>query len=213
MHCGGRALRTVSRVVSLRRDYRNGGPIMKKLRMLGIIGGAAILTAMPLSLQWSHKNVALSLDSAEAQIGPPPTATSVAGASRRVHRRAYRGAAYGTAYGHNPYTDCGYVPYGSAGPHLAATTPAPTLHLTASVPPHRTAITDRPSPRPPVRVSHAYAMCRAVFNPHFGVRSGLWCCLGNGERITYRIARASRPLAQKMLILLVSPVGIEPTTY
>jgi hypothetical protein len=85
---------------------------MKKLRMLGIIGGAAILTAMPLSLQWSHKNVALSLDSAEAQIGPPPTATSVAGASRRVHRRAYRGAAYGTAYGHNPYTDCGYVPYG-----------------------------------------------------------------------------------------------------
>ena len=85
---------------------------MKKLRMLGIIGGAAILTAMPLSLQWSHKNVALSLDSAEAQIGPPPTATSVAGASRRVHRRAYRGTAYGTASGYNPYTDCGYVPYG-----------------------------------------------------------------------------------------------------
>jgi len=37
--------------------------------MLGIIGGAAILTAAPLSLQWSQKHVALSLDSAEAQVG------------------------------------------------------------------------------------------------------------------------------------------------
>jgi hypothetical protein len=85
---------------------------MKKLGMLGIIGGAAILTAAPFSLQWSQKNVALSLDSAEAQIGWPPTATSVAGVSRRGHRRAYRRAVYGTAYGYNPYTDCGYVPYG-----------------------------------------------------------------------------------------------------
>jgi hypothetical protein len=84
---------------------------MKKLRKLGIIGGAAILTAAPLSLQWSQKNVALSLDRAEAQTGQPPAATSVAGVSRKVHRRAYRGAVYGAAYG-NPYTDCGYVPYG-----------------------------------------------------------------------------------------------------
>jgi len=43
---------------------------MKKLGMLGIIGGAALLTAAPLSLQWSQKNVALSLDSAEAQSVP-----------------------------------------------------------------------------------------------------------------------------------------------
>ena len=85
---------------------------MKKLSMLGVIGGAAILTAVPLSLQWSPKNVALSLDSARAQIGQPPAATSVAGVSRRIHRRAYRRADYGTAYGYNPYTDCGYVPYG-----------------------------------------------------------------------------------------------------
>jgi hypothetical protein len=28
---------------------------MKKLGMLGIIGGAAILTAVPLSLQWSQR--------------------------------------------------------------------------------------------------------------------------------------------------------------
>src|SRR5262245_1852243 len=50
--------------------------IMKKLGMLGIIGGAAILTAVPLSLQWSQKNVTLSLASAEAQ-ERPLTATSV----------------------------------------------------------------------------------------------------------------------------------------
>src|SRR6266700_1581083 len=94
---------------------------MKRLGMLGIIGGAAILTAVPLSLQWSQKNVALSLDSAEAQVGRPPTATSVAGVSRRVHRRAYRRAVYATAvagldgYGYYRYSSpasCGYVPYG-----------------------------------------------------------------------------------------------------
>ena len=106
------------RVVSIRRGDQDGGPIMKKLGMLGIIGGAAILTAAPLSPQWSQKTVMLSLDSAQAQTGGPPTATSVAGVSRRAHRRSYRRAGYGTAsgygtaYGYNPYTDCGYVPYG-----------------------------------------------------------------------------------------------------
>ena len=42
---------------------------MKKLSMLGIIFGTVLLTAAPFSLQWSQKNVALSLDSAEARIG------------------------------------------------------------------------------------------------------------------------------------------------
>jgi hypothetical protein len=56
---------------------------MKKLSVLGIIGGAALLIAAPVSLHWSQKNVALSLDSAEARIGRPGTALSVAG----VHRR------------------------------------------------------------------------------------------------------------------------------
>ena len=64
---------------------------MKRLSMLGIIGGAALLIAAPFSLQWSQKNVPLSLHGAEAN------ATSVAGVSRRVHRRAYRRAVYGTA--------------------------------------------------------------------------------------------------------------------
>ena len=89
---------------------------MKKLAMLGIIGGAAILTAAPLSLQWSQKNVVLSLDSAKAG-----TATS-AGVSRRVHRKAYRRAAYGTAaagsggYGYSSLANCGgeYLAYGTS---------------------------------------------------------------------------------------------------
>jgi hypothetical protein len=93
---------------------------MKKLGMLGIIGGAAILTAMPFSLQWSQKNVVLSLDGAEARIGPPLTATSIAGVDRRVHRRAYRRAPYASAgvgaYGDGSYSlaDCGYIPYGTS---------------------------------------------------------------------------------------------------
>ena len=89
---------------------------MKKLSVLGIIGGAALLTAAPFSLQWSQKNVALSLDSAEARIGRPGTALSVAG----VHRRAYRRAAYGTAagygvgsyYGASGYPGYSYSSYG-----------------------------------------------------------------------------------------------------
>jgi hypothetical protein len=65
---------------------------MKKFSVLGIIVGAALLTATPLSLQWSQKTVVLSLDSADARVGRPLTATSVAGVNRRVHRRAYRRA-------------------------------------------------------------------------------------------------------------------------
>jgi hypothetical protein len=57
---------------------------MKKLGLLGIIGGAGLLAAVPFSVQWSQKNVALSLDSAEARIGRP------------LHRRAYRRAVYGS---------------------------------------------------------------------------------------------------------------------
>jgi len=101
--------------VALKRDYQDGGPIMKKLGMLGIIGGAAILTAVPLSLQWSQKNVTLSVASAEAQ-ERPLTATSVAGVSRRVHRRAYRRAVYGTAglRAVGPVDYGGYLPYGTS---------------------------------------------------------------------------------------------------
>ena len=113
-------LRTVLRVVFIRRDYQDGGPIMKKLAMLGIIGGAAILTAAPLSPQWSQKDVALSLASAEAQ-ERPPTATSVAGVSRRAYRRAYGSAPYAAGYGSGLYSRYGcpasssyWIPYGTS---------------------------------------------------------------------------------------------------
>src|SRR5262249_3346490 len=67
---------------------------MKKLTLLSVIVGAAFLSAAPFSLQWSQKSVVLSLDSADARVGRPLTATSVAGVNRRVHRRAYRAAYY-----------------------------------------------------------------------------------------------------------------------
>jgi hypothetical protein len=86
---------------------------MKKFSMLGIIGGAALLAAVPFSIQWSQKNVTLSLDSAEARIGRPWTPLSVAGVHRRAYRRAYRAAVYGgvTGYGLG-YSGYGYPTYG-----------------------------------------------------------------------------------------------------
>src|SRR5215813_8408727 len=80
---------------------------MTKLGVLGTIAGAAILTAAPLSLQGSHTNVGLSLDSAEAQ-ERPLTATSVAGISRRAYRRAYRSAAYASVAGYGSGFYSGY---------------------------------------------------------------------------------------------------------
>src|SRR5262245_16109446 len=43
-------------------------PIMKTLGILGIIGGAALLTVAPFSLQWSQDEVSLSLNSVNARI-------------------------------------------------------------------------------------------------------------------------------------------------
>ena len=71
---------------------------MKKLSMLGTIGGAALLIAAPFSLQWSQKNVLLSLDSAEAQTSPFVGVT----------RRAYPRAVYGTPVARVAGT--GYLP-------------------------------------------------------------------------------------------------------
>src|SRR5262245_65672344 len=88
---------------------------MKKLSMLGIIGGAALLTAVPFSIQWSQKNVALSFDSAEARIGRPLTATSVAGVSRRAHRRAVYVPAYTAPYSYS-YSYSAPYRYGYSAP-------------------------------------------------------------------------------------------------
>jgi hypothetical protein len=95
---------------------------MKKLSVLGVIGGAALLTAAPLSLQWSQKSVALSLDTADARIGRPATALSVAGVHRRAYRRAartaiYAGAAGAVGYGVGAYYGgYGYPAYSYSAP-------------------------------------------------------------------------------------------------
>src|SRR2546423_15340930 len=73
---------------------------MKKLSLFASVSAALVCAAVPASLNWSPANVTLfSLDTAEARVGRPLTATSVAGVSRRVHRRAYRRAAVGAAVG------------------------------------------------------------------------------------------------------------------
>lgn len=70
---------------------------MKKLGVFGIIGGAALLAAAPISLQWSQRTLTLSLDSADARVGRPLTALSVAGVQRRSYRRAVRSTVYAGA--------------------------------------------------------------------------------------------------------------------
>ena len=82
---------------------------MKKLSMLGIVGGAALLAAVPFSLQWSQETAGpavplLTLSHANAQ----PYRRHV----RRVYRRAYRRAYYG---GYSPYSYGGYGGYGGYG--------------------------------------------------------------------------------------------------
>jgi len=61
---------------------------MKGVSTLGIIAAAAFFCAAPLSLHWSPaKSPSLALDTADARIGHPGTAMSVAGVHRRAMRR------------------------------------------------------------------------------------------------------------------------------
>jgi hypothetical protein len=63
-------------------------PLMKKLSLLGIIIGAAFLTAAPVSIQPSPKSVVeISVNKADALV------------YRRHYRRAYRRSYYGYGYG------------------------------------------------------------------------------------------------------------------
>ena len=76
---------------------------MKKLSTLGVVGGAALLAAVPFSLQWSQGNVdpavpLLTLSHANAQYYGPNRRHV-----RRVYRRAYK-RAYPYSYGGNPPT-------------------------------------------------------------------------------------------------------------
>lgn len=74
---------------------------MKKLSLLAVSASAALIcAAVPLSCHWSPATApSVSVDRAEARVGRPLTATSVAGVSRRVNRREYRRAAAGVAVG------------------------------------------------------------------------------------------------------------------
>lgn len=92
---------------------------MKKTILLGATMAAALLLAsVPFSFQWSPtKTLPLILDTADARIGRPLTATSVAGVHRRLHRRASysvtlaAGAAGAAAYYHYGRPACGHYPY------------------------------------------------------------------------------------------------------
>ena len=70
---------------------------MKKISVIGMLMGAAIVCAAPISLhQLQGGGLALSLNSAQARVGRPLTPVSVAG----VHRRAVRRCAAGVTCHH-----------------------------------------------------------------------------------------------------------------
>jgi hypothetical protein len=77
---------------------------MRKLTIIGLSAGTALLCAVPVSLQWSQDKLSVSLDTANAVIGRPLTPGSIAGVNRRAERRAARRAYYGGAgyYGAGP---------------------------------------------------------------------------------------------------------------
>jgi hypothetical protein len=89
---------------------------MKKISVIGILVGAAVLCAAPISLHQSlDKGLSLSVDKAQARIGRPLTPGSIAGVNRRQNRRGYSGGYYGHGYyGHGGYRRYGY------GGHTAA---------------------------------------------------------------------------------------------
>src|SRR5215470_13256402 len=89
------------RGASIWARYHHGGMIMKKLSMLGIVGGAVLLAAAPLSLQRSQETAVplLTLSQASAQYYYGPYRRHV----RRVYRRAYRRAYYGYPYSYGGY--------------------------------------------------------------------------------------------------------------
>ena len=63
--------------------------------VVGAILAAAILSAAPVSLNWSvDKGLSVTQDKANAIVGRPATPRSVAGVARRTDRRAIRRNVY-----------------------------------------------------------------------------------------------------------------------
>jgi hypothetical protein len=126
----------------------NRETIMKKLSLFAVsVSGALVCAAVPASFNWSPAKVTLfSVDTAEARVGRPLTATSVAGVSRRVNRRAYRRAAVGAgvvaagavaagayvgAAASAAYYDTGpAVTYGGSGYGYGGYGPGPSSYVT-----------------------------------------------------------------------------------
>jgi hypothetical protein len=106
---------------------------MKKLSLLASVSAALVCASMPVSLNWSPASLTLfSPDTAEAEVGRPLTATSVAGVNRRVHRREYRRAATGAAIG-------AAAVGAAAGADVGVPVPAPE-QVDVGVPPSRVAL-------------------------------------------------------------------------
>jgi hypothetical protein len=70
---------------------------MHKFVLIGATAiGAAVLSASPISIDWStNKSLSVSQDKASAEVGRPATPGSVAGVHRRHERRAVRRCATG----------------------------------------------------------------------------------------------------------------------
>ena len=125
---------------------------MKKLGMLGIIGGAALLTVAPFSLQWPQHEVSLSCANAQ---------TSTARVHRRVYRRTYRRAAYAAAaagvagYGYGSY-------YGYSSPYYYAPQPYSSYPVRLLVRPVRLLVRTTHWPYPPPRESYYLAPFASV---------------------------------------------------
>jgi hypothetical protein len=64
---------------------------MRKSLMIGTaVIGAVVLSASPISLKWSAEGLSVSQDEAQAAVGQPLSAGSVAGVNRRHNRREHR---------------------------------------------------------------------------------------------------------------------------
>jgi len=75
---------------------------MRKFILIGAtVIGAAMLSASPISVDWSaNRGLSVSQDKANAEVGRPLTPGSVAGVNRRHDRRAVRRCAAGVTCPH-----------------------------------------------------------------------------------------------------------------
>ena len=143
--------------------------IMKLSLSAVSVGAALACAAVPLSLQWSPaKAPSLSLDRAEARVGRPLTATSVAGVNRRVARRTARRTAAGAVVGAaavGAATTAAYV--GAPGPYYG---PAPGPYYGPGPAPYPPA----PAYGPPVAAGYGPGAApggATIVNPV----TGRWC--------------------------------------